>query len=151
MSTIYCGSGKKTNKQDWFKVNINPAKFAEHVKLKDGKNMLYLNVNIKEEADQYGKDLSVTINDKEDYYEFKGDNLCGGGKAIKEDWLQLAIETDLIKPHVQEFKGHKFIKLNLNVDDSGVRVSVDTWKPEDKVEEVPIANQSDIKPEDLPF
>jgi len=133
---VYCGGGKSTNKPDWFKVTINPAKFGEHVKLKDDKNMLFLKILCFDDKDDYGKDVKVVINEEEDNYAIKGDKLCGFGKEVEDKLktFKIAIETDRIKPHVQEYKGHKYIKLNLNVDDSGVRVSVDTWSPEPKAE-----------------
>lgn len=57
---IYCGSGKKKS-DTWLQVTINPEKFAEYVQEYNGSKFLKLNINIKKEADKYGKDVEVTI------------------------------------------------------------------------------------------
>jgi YbbR domain-containing protein len=51
--TIYCGSGKVMNPK-WLKVTINPSKISEYIQIK-------LNINLKDEADQYGKDVSISV------------------------------------------------------------------------------------------
>ena len=57
---IYCGSGKKQN-DTWLKATINVAKFKDHISEYEGHKFIKLNINIKPEADQYGKDVSITI------------------------------------------------------------------------------------------
>ena len=57
---IYCGSGKKQNDK-WFKVTINPDKFMEHVQEFNGNKFIKLDINIKDEKDQYGKDVSISV------------------------------------------------------------------------------------------
>ena len=57
---IYCGSGKKQS-ETWLKVNINVAKFKDHISEYKGHKFIKLNVNILEEPDMYGKDVSITI------------------------------------------------------------------------------------------
>ena len=57
---IYCGSGKKMNEK-WLKATINLAKFKDHVQEYKGTKFLKLNINIKDEEDQYGKDVSISI------------------------------------------------------------------------------------------
>lgn len=58
--TIYCGSGKVMNEK-WLKVTINPSKIAEYIQEYNGNKFIKLNVNIKPEADQYGKDVSISV------------------------------------------------------------------------------------------
>jgi len=57
---IYCGSGKKQNKE-WLTVSINVDKIQEHIFEYNGNRYVKLNINIKDEPDQYGKDVSVSI------------------------------------------------------------------------------------------
>ena len=79
---------------------------------------------------------------------------CGSGKKQNETWLKATINIDKIKDHIEEFKGHKFVRLNINikdeVDDYGknVSISVDKWQPE-----LQPAKQVEPKEEesDLPF
>ena len=62
---------------------------------------------------------------------------CGSGKKMNESWLKVSINFDKIKDFVEEYKGNKFIKLNVNLkaerDEYGkdVSLSVDTWKPDE--------------------
>ena len=58
--TIYCGSGKVMNEK-WLKVTINPTKIVDYIQEFNGNKFIKLNVNIKEEADQYGKDVSISV------------------------------------------------------------------------------------------
>jgi hypothetical protein len=59
---IYCGSGV-TKSEGWQKVSIClsdlPKEFI--TTSKNGKKYINLNINKKKEADQYGKDLSVSV------------------------------------------------------------------------------------------
>ena len=57
---IYCGSGKKQNDQ-WLKCTINPDKLMEYIQTYEGNKFVKLNINIKEQPDRYGKDVSITI------------------------------------------------------------------------------------------
>ena len=57
---IYCGSGRKQN-NNWLKVTINPEKIMEHVQEFKGNKFIKLDINIKDEPDQYGKDVVITI------------------------------------------------------------------------------------------
>ena len=57
---IYCGSGKKQN-DSWLKVTINPDKLKEYIQTYEGNKFVKLNINIKDEPDQYGKDVSISI------------------------------------------------------------------------------------------
>ena len=58
--TIYCGGGKKMN-DGWLKITINPDKLKEHIQEYNGKRFIRLNVNLKDEPDQFGKDVSVSV------------------------------------------------------------------------------------------
>jgi len=58
--TIYCGSGKKQN-DGWLKVTINPEKLKEHIEDFNGNKFVKLNINIKDQPDQYGKDVSISV------------------------------------------------------------------------------------------
>jgi hypothetical protein len=63
--TIYCGSGKtQTGKYgEFFKVSICLSDLpAEHITTaKNGKKYINLAINKKQAPDQYGKDLSVAV------------------------------------------------------------------------------------------
>ena len=58
----YCGSGKKQN-DTWLKVTINPEKIHEHIQEFNGNKFVKLNINIKPQPDQYGKDVEITIDE----------------------------------------------------------------------------------------
>ena len=58
--TIYCGSGKK-QKDNWLKVTINPDKIKDYIEEFNGNKFIKLNINIKDEPDQYGKDVSISV------------------------------------------------------------------------------------------
>jgi hypothetical protein len=79
---------------------------------------------------------------------------CGSGKKQNETWLKATINIDKIKEHIEEFKGHKFVRLNINikneVDQYGkdVSLSVDKWQPEEQTEQPAKQEESD---NDLPF
>ena len=59
-NTIYVGSGKIQNEK-WIKVTINPEKLMEHVEEFNGNKFVKLNINLKEEPDMYGKDVSISV------------------------------------------------------------------------------------------
>ena len=75
---IYCGSGKKQNNK-WLKVTINPDKIMDHIQTYEGNKLVKLNINIKEEPDRFGKDVSITIDTWK-----KDDKKLGGGKSKEE-------------------------------------------------------------------
>ena len=58
--TIYCGSGKVMNEK-WLKVTINPTKIADYIQEYNGNKFIKLNINLKDEPDKYGKDVSISI------------------------------------------------------------------------------------------
>jgi len=59
---IYCGSGKKQN-NEWITASINMDKIEDHIQEYNGTRFVRININIKDEADQYGKDVSISINE----------------------------------------------------------------------------------------
>ena len=63
--TIYCGSGKTKQGKfgEFFSISICLSDLQkEHItEAKNGKKYINLNVNRKQQPDQYGKDLSVQV------------------------------------------------------------------------------------------
>lgn len=59
---IYCGSGVSKN-EGWSKISICLSDLPKEymTTAKNGKVYISLNINKKKEADQYGKDLSVSV------------------------------------------------------------------------------------------
>jgi len=57
---IYCGSGKKRN-DTWISATINIDKIQEHIQEYNGSKFIKVNINLKNEPDQYGKDVSISI------------------------------------------------------------------------------------------
>jgi len=63
--TIYCGSGKKIESQYGIFRSITVCLTnlpEEHTFEYNGKKYIKLNINDKKEADQFGKDVSVSVN-----------------------------------------------------------------------------------------
>jgi hypothetical protein len=58
--TLYVGSGK-TMSDKWLKVTINPDKLKDYIEDYKGNKFIRLSINIKDEVDQYGKDVSVSV------------------------------------------------------------------------------------------
>jgi hypothetical protein len=57
---IYCGSGKKKS-DTWFKAFINLDKAKDYIQEINGVKGFKVDINVKAEPDQYGKDVSITI------------------------------------------------------------------------------------------
>jgi hypothetical protein len=57
---IYAGSGKKAS-DTWFKVSLNIDELNKHVQEFNGKKFVKVNINLSVSPDQYGKDVSVSI------------------------------------------------------------------------------------------
>jgi len=78
---------------------------------------------------------------------------CGSGKKKNDKWIKITINPDKIKDYIQEYKGNKFVKLDINVFDNenqfgkDVAVSIDTWTPEKNDTKNGATDESD----DLPF
>jgi gas vesicle protein len=80
---------------------------------------------------------------------------CGSGKKQNETWLKVSINIDKIKDHIEEYKGHKFVRLNINIKDEvdeygkNVSLSVDKWQPEEQPAKKETQQQESES--DLPF
>jgi len=59
--TVYCGGGNKRN-ENWLTVTVHIDKAKEHIFDYKGNKYLKLNINVKDQADQYGKDVSLSVN-----------------------------------------------------------------------------------------
>ena len=61
---------------------------------------------------------------------------CGSGRKQSDTWLKITIDPYKLKEHIEEFNGHKFVRLNINIKDQpdkfnkDVSVSIDTWQPD---------------------
>ena len=61
---------------------------------------------------------------------------CGSGKKQNDNWIKATIKAEALEKYIQEFKGHKFLKININIKDEAdqygkdVSISIDTFKPE---------------------
>jgi len=77
---------------------------------------------------------------------------CGKGKKQNDTWFKATINAKEFRENIEEFNGHEFVKVNINVKDTpdqygkDVFVTVDTWKPDSQ----PIEGISKEK-DDLPF
>ena len=59
--TIYIGNGKK-QKDNWLKSSLCISDIPkEHTFEYNGKKYVKVNINVKDEVDQYGKDVSITV------------------------------------------------------------------------------------------
>ena len=58
--TIYVGSGKKMN-DGWLKATKNPTKLKDYIEEFNGNKFIRLNINVKDEVDQYGKNVAVSV------------------------------------------------------------------------------------------
>jgi hypothetical protein len=59
--TIYIGNGKK-QKDNWLKSSLCLTDIPkEHTFEYNGKTYVKVNINVKDQADQYGKDVSITV------------------------------------------------------------------------------------------
>ena len=81
--TIYVGSGK-TMSDKWLKVTINPDKLKDYIEDYKGNKFVRLSINIKDEADQYGKDVSVSV-----------DTWKPEEKAVQKPVQQMESDNDL--------------------------------------------------------
>ncbi len=83
-------------------------------------------------------------------------NYIGSGKKQNDTWIKASINMDKVEEFIQEYKGHKFIKLNINIKDTpdqygkDVSISVDTWKP-DKAQAPAPNTQLEEDDSNLPF
>tara|TARA_Y100001938_G_scaffold61117_1_gene85033 strand:+ start:382 stop:651 length:270 start_codon:yes stop_codon:yes gene_type:complete len=81
---------------------------------------------------------------------------CGGGNKRNENWLTVTVHIDKAKEHIFEYKGNRYLKLNVNVKDQAdqygkdVSLSVNTYEIK-KVKDILGLNESDNEADDLPF
>ena len=81
---------------------------------------------------------------------------CGGGKKMNDNWMTVTVHIDKVKEHVFDYKGNKYLKLNVNLKDQpdqygkDVSLSVNTYNPEEQKETKPVAEVSNSS-DDLPF
>lgn len=83
----------------------------------------------------------------------------GSGKKQSDSWLKVTVNVDKIKDYVEEYKGHKFVRLNINLKDQldqygkDVSISIDKWEPQPQ-QSAPAQNNNyyeDEAQDDLPF
>ena len=70
--------------------------------------------------------------------------------------MTITVHIDKVKEHVFDYKGNKYLKLNVNLKDQpdqfgkDVSLSVNTYNPEEQKETKPVAEVSNTS-DDLPF
>lgn len=57
---VYCGSGKK-QKDNWLKVSVCLTDLKEHTFEYNGKKYVKLNINVNDEPNKWGKDVSISV------------------------------------------------------------------------------------------
>lgn len=62
MAKTYVGSGKKKS-ATWLKASINVDKIKNHIQEFSGNRFIKVDINILDKPDQYGKDVSITIDE----------------------------------------------------------------------------------------
>jgi len=78
---------------------------------------------------------------------------CGSGKQKTETWLKITVNPDKLMEYVQEYEGRRFVKLDINLlpepnqFGKDVEVTVDTWQPTQKKDQVEVTKDDS----DLPF
>ena len=60
---IYCGSGKRkeSDKGIWLKCTVNPEVLKKYIQEYEGNKFVKLDINVYDEPNQFGKDVSITI------------------------------------------------------------------------------------------
>jgi len=80
---------------------------------------------------------------------------CGSGKKQNDNWIKATIKAEALEKYIQEFKGHKFLKININIKDQAdeygkdVSISIDNWKPEGAspgIQDMKASDDTDILP-----
>ena len=78
---------------------------------------------------------------------------AGSGKQKTETWLKITVNPDKLMEYVQEYEGRRFVKLDINLlpepnqFGKDVEVTVDTWQPTQKKDQVEVTKDDS----DLPF
>jgi len=57
---IFAGSGKKKS-DSWLQVTLKPSVLNKYIQEFNGNEFIKLNINIKSQPNEYGKDVEVTI------------------------------------------------------------------------------------------
>jgi len=61
----------------------------------------------------------------------------GKGNNQGKGWLKCTINPDKLKDYIQEYEGHKYVKLNINIYDEpdqygkDVKITIDEYKQKD--------------------
>lgn len=78
----------------------------------------------------------------------------GNGKKQSATWLKSSIcLSDIPQEHTFEYNGKKYVKVNININDTpnqwgkDVSISLDTWQPE----ETSVPTVAETGETDLPF
>ena len=78
---------------------------------------------------------------------------CGSGKQKTDTWLKITVNPDKLMEYVQVYEGRRFVKLDINLlpepnqFGKDVEVTVDTWQPTPKKDQVEVTKDDS----DLPF
>ena len=81
---------------------------------------------------------------------------CGSGKTQNDKWMKATINVEKIKDHIEEFEGHRFVRININIKDEkdqfgkDVKITIDKWEPEQK-EQVAKDDSFEDSSDDLAF
>lgn len=59
---IFCGSGKRQNDK-WITGTINVDKIKDYIEEFKGSRFVRISIELKDKPDQYGKDVSISINE----------------------------------------------------------------------------------------
>jgi hypothetical protein len=60
---------------------------------------------------------------------------CGKGKRITDNFLSVTVNPDILKDYIEEYEGHKFVRLNISIVDKpdqygkDVYITINDWKP----------------------
>ena len=99
--TIYCGSGKKQS-DTWFKVTINPDKIQDYINEFNGSKYVKLNINIKNEPDQFGNQGPVIVDQTKEEREAKvAKTYLGNCKVVWTDGVFPEPNRDNQQPQKQ--------------------------------------------------
>lgn len=91
--TNYCGSGKRMN-ETWITASINVDKIQDFIEEYKGTRFVRLNINIKDAPDQFGKDVSLSINLFEPD-QSKGSGSSGERYGVSGEQAQAIIDEGL--------------------------------------------------------
>jgi hypothetical protein len=87
--------------------------------------------------------------------ENKKTNYCGSGRKQSNTWIKATINVDKIQDFIEEFKGTKFVRININLREQSdqfgkdVSISIDEFVPESQEEKK--SQSQEMNSDDLPF